>query len=105
MATRINDRIDVRISKENKELIKHAAEISGFKSISDFIVYMTINEAQRMMEDEAQIVKSIEDKILIVETLLNPPAPNQELKSALDQYKDLSTSSSSNDFDGFKRKS
>jgi uncharacterized protein (DUF1778 family) len=45
MPTLANDRIDIRISKENKELIKYAAEISEFKTISEFIVSLAKNEA------------------------------------------------------------
>ena len=39
MATSINDRIDVRISREQKELIKYASELSGFKNLSEFIIF------------------------------------------------------------------
>lgn len=105
MATLVNDRIDIRISKENKELIKYAAEISGFKSVSEFIVSLANKEAKRIIEEETKLLKSMEDKVLFVETLLNPPAPNNALKSALNHYNDLLNSSSTNDFDSFRKKS
>ena len=105
MATSVNDRIDIRISKENKDLIKYAAEISGFKSISEFIVSLAKNEAKRIIEEETKLLKSMDDKVLFVETLLHPPAPNKALKSALDNYNDLLKSSNPNDFDSFRKKS
>ena len=83
MATLINDRIDIRISKENKELIKYAAEISGFKTVSEFIVSLAKDEAKRIIEEETKLLKSMEDRVLFVEILLNPPAPNKALRSAL----------------------
>ena len=105
MATLVNDRIDIRISKENKDLIKYAAEISGFKTVSEFIVSLAKNEAKRIIEEETKLLKSIDDKVLFVETLLNPPAPNKALKSALDNYNDLLNSSAPNDFESFRKKS
>ncbi len=105
MATLINDRIDIRISKENKDLIKYAAEISGFKTVSEFIVSLAKNEAKRIIEEETKLLKSMEDKVLFVETLQNPPAPNKALKSALDNYDDLLNSSNPHDFDSFRKKS
>lgn len=83
MATLINDRIDIRISKENKELIKYAAQISGFKTVSEFIVSLAKDEAKRIIEEETKLLKSMEDRVLFVEILLNPPAPNKALRSAL----------------------
>jgi len=46
----------------------------------------------------------MEDKIHFVEALLNPPAPNKALKSALEQYNDLFNSAAPNDFDSFRKK-
>lgn len=83
MATLINDRIDIRISKENKELIKYAAQISGFKTVSEFVVSLAKDEAKRIIEEETKLLKSMEDRVLFVEILQNPPAPNKALRSAL----------------------
>lgn len=103
MATLVNDRIDLRISKEHKELIKHAAEISGFKTVSEFIVTLAKNEANRIIAEEDKVLKSMDDKVFFVETLLNPPAPNEALKRALKDYNKFSNSSS-NDLKGFREK-
>lgn len=104
MATLINDRIDVRISKEHKELIKYAAEISGFKTVSEFIVSLAKNEAARIIEEESRILKSMNDKVLFVETLLTPPAPNRALKSAVDRYKRFENSHQTDGLDGLRKK-
>ena len=82
----INDRIDVRISKEQKELIKSASELSGFKSLTEFIVYTTSREASRIIEEKSMILKSLEDKKIFVNAILNPPAPNDKLRKAHSNY-------------------
>lgn len=103
MATLANDRMDVRISREHKELIKYAAEISGFKTVSEFIVTLAKNEANRIIEEETKILKTIDDKVLFVETLLNPPAPNDALKAALKNYTQF-TDLSPDDLKDFRKK-
>lgn len=86
MATLINDRIDVRISKEQKELIKHASELSGFKSLSEFIIFCAQKNANDIIADHSIVLKSVEDKRVFVEALLTPPAPNSKLKKAQLNY-------------------
>lgn len=91
----INDRIDVRISKEQKELIKSASELSGFKSLTEFIVYTISKEAKRIIEENTMILKSLEDKKIFVETILNPPTPNDKLRKAHLNYQKFITSNES----------
>jgi len=86
MSNSINDRIDIRISKEQKELIKFASDLSGFKSLSEFIVYCINKEANKIIVENNQILKSIEDKKIFLEAVLNPPLPNTELKKAFSNY-------------------
>lgn len=87
MATTINDRIDVRISKEQKELIKYASDLSGFKSLSEFIVFCVNKEANKVIIENNQVLKSIEDKKIFLNAILNPPIPNDNLKKAQINYK------------------
>lgn len=99
MATVINDRIDVRISKEQKELIKYASELSGFKSLSEFIVFHIQAQANKIITDSNIILQTMEDKKIFLDALLNPPAPNDALKKAqlnYLKYKEKQNSGNSN---------
>ena len=87
MATLVNDRIDVRISKEQKELVKYASEIRGFKSLSEFVVFCINREASNIIKENNEILKTIEDKKIFLEAILNPPKPNEKLKKAQLNYK------------------
>lgn len=82
MAITVNDRIDVRISKEQKELIKYASELRGFKSLSEFIVFCVNAEANKIIFENDLILKTVEDKRIFMDAILNPPAPNAKLKKA-----------------------
>jgi uncharacterized protein (DUF1778 family) len=78
----INDRIDVRISKEQKEFIKYASEVRGFKNLSEFIIFCVNKEANEIILEDNLILKSLADKKVFVDALLNPAKPNEKLKRA-----------------------
>lgn len=83
------DRIDVRISKKQKERIKQASELRGYKSLSEFIISCVSKEASRIIQEEESILKTEEDKKLFVDLLLNPPEPNAALRNAHERYKKI----------------
>ena len=86
MSRLASDRIDVRISREQKELVKHASELRGFKNLSEFVVYCINNEANNIIKDYNLIIKTVEDKKIFLNALLNPPTPNAKLKKAQANY-------------------
>lgn len=82
MSTLINDRIDVRISREQKELIKYASALRGFKNVSEFIVTFVTNEANKIVSENNNILSTLEDKKIFIDAILNPPMANDKLKNA-----------------------
>lgn len=86
MSTVSKDRIDVRISKEQKEFVKYASELRGFKSLSEFVIYCISTEANKIVKDNNLIVKTLEDKKIFLNAILNPPSPNEKLKRAQLNY-------------------
>lgn len=86
MKALVNDRIDVRINKELKDLIKYASELRGFKSLSEFILFSANKEATEIIIEHNQVVKSIEDKKIFINAILDPAAPNVALKKAQSNY-------------------
>jgi len=86
MATQVNDRIDVRISTEQKELFRRASVISGFKNLTEFVVHCVSKESKSLLVEESQILKNEEDKRIFFNALLNPPSPNARLKQARLNY-------------------
>lgn len=89
MSALVKDRIDVRISKEQKEFIKYASGLRGFKNLSEFVIYCINSEANKIVKDHNLIVKTIEDKKIFLEAILNPPAPNDKLKEAQKTYQKM----------------
>ncbi|MHB1107952.1 MAG: type II toxin-antitoxin system TacA family antitoxin, partial [Lutibacter sp.] len=86
MATIINDRIDVRISREQKELVKYASELRGFKSLSEFVIFCLDYEAKKIIKENSNVLKTLEDRKIFLDAILNPPSPNADLKKARLNY-------------------
>lgn len=81
-------RIEARISPEVLNVVKRAAELQG-RSVSDFVVAAAQEAARRTIEDSMIIRLSVEDQRLMLDTILDPPEPNDALRKAFDAYKRL----------------
>ena len=86
IGTEVNDRIDIRISKEQKELVKYASSLSGFKNLSEFVLHCINKESRQIILENNEILKSLEDKRIFVETVLNLSEPNVKLRKAQEKY-------------------
>ena len=72
------DRIDLRITREQKELLARAAALSGV-SMSSFLVNNALDQAKRIVAEGETIVLSNRDRDLFYSILKNPPKPNKNL--------------------------
>ncbi|MBA7701623.1 hypothetical protein ES703_110364 [subsurface metagenome] len=72
------DRIDLRITREQKELLARAAALSGV-SMSSFLVNNALDQAKRIVMKSETITLSDRDRDLFYSILKNPPKPNKNL--------------------------
>jgi uncharacterized protein (DUF1778 family) len=75
------ERLEARITREQKVLFQQAAAMRG-QSLSDFIVSSAEALAEETIERHT-ITVSARDYAMIMEALLNPPEPNEHLKRAM----------------------
>lgn len=68
------DRIDVRLPRQEKAFYQRAADLSGL-SMSDFIRQSAQEKAEATIRRHEVLTLSARDSQLVVETLLEPPAP------------------------------
>jgi|GEM_PF-1224641 len=80
------DRLDLRLSRGEKELLKKAAALKHEK-VSDYVRVLVLNEAKRIVEESESITLSDKDRDLLLLTLDMPPAPNEALRKAMQDYK------------------
>lgn len=83
LARKMDDRIQLRASNDEKALLKLACEAAGFRNLTTFIMNTMINESRRVLRDQGRQVLSERDSEIILDSLINPPAPNERLKKLL----------------------
>jgi len=79
-------RLAARLTKSQKEFFELSASLSGFKSLSDFVIHSTQQVATRIVEQHSPILATEQDKKLFFNTLINSSKPNKSLKEAARQY-------------------
>jgi len=83
---RKRSRLEARISAEEKELLKRAADLQGC-SLTEFVV-RSAQEAARKAVKEHQIMSlTARDTEAFVKALLKPPAPSKKIRHAAARYK------------------
>jgi uncharacterized protein (DUF1778 family) len=80
-----DQRLDLRVTPDQKELIARAACVQG-QTVTDFVITAS-QEAARMVIEESIIWKLSQDQQkAFMEALMNPPAPNANLRAAYRRY-------------------
>ena len=81
------ERLEARISSEQKELLQRAADIQG-RTLTDFIISTLQDAAIRAIQEHEMMILSLQDRKVFIEALLNPPSPSAKLRAAAIRYKD-----------------
>lgn len=84
-ATKKRERLEARVTAEQKTLFQRAADLSG-RTLTDFVVSSLEAAAAETIEAHEVIKLSPRDSILFVEALLNPTGPNDELRALAEEY-------------------
>jgi uncharacterized protein (DUF1778 family) len=80
-----DERLEARVSRNQKELFKRAAELQG-RTLTDFVVASVQDAAMRVIEQTQTIRLNTDDSRAFAEALLNPREPNARLKAAAQRY-------------------
>lgn len=80
------ERIEARLSSEQKALIQQAADLEG-RSLTDFVIQNAHLAALKVIQDNTFIKLASEDSKQLVQMLMHPAEPTEELKSAAEAFK------------------
>jgi uncharacterized protein (DUF1778 family) len=80
-----DERLEARISRDQKALFQRAAELQG-RTLTDFVVASAHDAAIRVIEETQTIRLSARDSLAFAEALLNPREPNARLKATAKRY-------------------
>lgn len=81
-------RIDLRLTDDDKSIIEEAAAMSN-QSITQFMVSSASERAVKVIEQHRRLVLSEESSNLVMDAISNPPAPNDKLKRAANRLKSM----------------
>jgi uncharacterized protein (DUF1778 family) len=81
------ERLEARLTPEQKRHIEYAARIKG-TSVSDFVVLSADAAALRAIREQEALTLSERARQVFADALLNPPAPSRRLVAAARRYKE-----------------
>lgn len=83
------ERIEARVTPEQKQFFERAAEVSGV-TLTDFAISSMQRAAAEALEQYTMLKLSMRDQQAFLDTLLNPPEPNAALRRAAKRHEGLS---------------
>jgi uncharacterized protein (DUF1778 family) len=81
------------LSEEQRQLLERAAESRG-DAVKEFVLNAVLEEAERVLAEEeapAELVRialSEKDYAAVMDAVMNPKGPSQELKDAAREYRE-----------------
>ena len=81
------ERLEARITREQKRIIERAAELRG-TTVTDFVVVSAQQAATETIKDFEMLSLRDEAREVFVKALLNPPAPKATARAAARRYKE-----------------
>jgi uncharacterized protein (DUF1778 family) len=82
------ERLEARITQEQKELFQRAADLEG-RTVTDFVISAVQQAAIKTVQQHEVLHLSRRDSELLAEALVNPPSPSPSLRVAVEQYKKI----------------
>ena len=81
-------RIDLRLNEDDKHMIEEAAAMTN-QSISQFMVSTASERAAEVIDQHRRLLLNEESWNLVMDAIINPPAPNDRLKRAANRLRGL----------------
>jgi len=85
-AVKKTERLEARVTPEEKETIETAALLRG-TSVTDFLVMTAKEAAVRTIRENEVLILAERSRRIFVEALLNPPAPTEKALVAADRFR------------------
>jgi uncharacterized protein (DUF1778 family) len=80
-------RFDTRLPIQQKILLEKAANLGGYRSLTDFILLTAQAKAMEIISKYESIIASQSDSEIFFDALVNPKKPGKNLKSAANDFK------------------
>ena len=88
VSTGKRERLEARITPEQKALFLRAAHLAG-RSLTDFVIGSAQAAAEETIRTHQVLELTARDAEAFLAALRDPPAPNERLRTAADRYRAL----------------
>jgi uncharacterized protein (DUF1778 family) len=85
-ATRRSERLDARVTKQEKQIIETAASLRGI-SVTDLLRTSATDAAAQIIRDNELLTLSGKSRAVFIDALLNPPKPNERALAAAKRFR------------------
>jgi uncharacterized protein (DUF1778 family) len=85
--SRKQQRLEARVTDDQKRLIERAAELRG-TSVTEFVVVSAQQAATETIRDFETLTLRDRARTIFVNAILNPPVPNEAARKAAQRYKE-----------------
>jgi len=82
-------RFEARLSANQKATFERAANLGGYRSLSDFVVTTVQEKAKEIIHEHELILASQKDSEIFFNAILNASNPSDKLASAAKKYNEL----------------
>lgn len=82
-------RFDTRLPKEQKDFFEFAANLGGFRTLTEFVIVSVQEKAKEIVEEHNKIIASKRDQEIFFNELIKPSNPNDALTNAAVRYKNI----------------
>jgi uncharacterized protein (DUF1778 family) len=80
-------RFDARLAKEQKELFEYAAQLGGYRNLTDFVIHVLMEKSEKIIEKHNEVLASLKDQEIFFDAITKDAEPNKALKSAVLKHK------------------
>lgn len=84
------ERIELRVSAQDKRIFKRAQKLSGDKTFSSFVLRIMKQQSEEIIAANTRIIATDHDRAIFFEAVFGNSKPNQKLVAAAERYKSLS---------------
>jgi len=89
MESTTTSRFDARLPKAQKIYFEKAAQLGGYRSLTEFIFSSAMEKAKEIISENEQVIASQRDSEIFFQAILQQTKPNQALMEAANEYNQL----------------
>ena len=89
MESTATSRFDARLPKAQKLYFEKAAQLGGYRSLTEFFFSSVMEKAKAIISENEQVIASQRDSEVFFQAILQQTKPNQALMEAANEYNQL----------------